>query len=369
MRGVLRVATLAGCVVAGVLAAGPAGAAQETIWAECTSGGVSSVCTSAWYTSPVTVYWDASSQANALQGCQLKLTQTYSTDTATRLSCTATWADGTSSFDVPLRIELSTPTATAVPSRPPDANGWYNHPVTVAFTGNAFSGIAACTPAQTYGGPDTAGAALAGTCTDNAGKSAAASVTIPYDAAPPTLGVTAQAGDGSVVLSWQAGSGPAPLSSVQVVRAPGIGAAATVVSQGPAGILRDTRVHNHVHYTYTVIATDQAGNTTTRTLSAVPGPRLLTPITGARLRGAPMLTWTAVPRATYYNVQLYRGHTKILSTWPRRAGLQLHRTWRYGGRRRRLTPGHYRWYVWPGFGPQAAARYGRAVGAGTFVIR
>jgi hypothetical protein len=30
------------------------------------------------------------------------------------------------------------------------------------------------------------------------------------------------------------------------------------------------------------------------------------------------LIWDKIPRATFYNVQLYRGTQKVLSTWPRR---------------------------------------------------
>jgi hypothetical protein len=82
-----------------------------------------------------------------------------------------------------------------------------------------------------------------------------------------------------------------------------------------------------------------------------------------------MLSWTPAPSATYYNVQLYRGDPrKVLSLWPTLAGLQLKSTWRFAGRRYRLKPGRYRWYVWPGFGKRKAGRYGRMIGSGAFVI-
>jgi hypothetical protein len=81
-----------------------------------------------------------------------------------------------------------------------------------------------------------------------------------------------------------------------------------------------------------------------------------------------MLRWTQVRKASYYNVQLFRG-SKILSVWPRHASLKLARSWRFAGRRHRLAPGRYHWYVWPGYGPQSASRYGKAVGNAVFVIR
>jgi hypothetical protein len=79
------------------------------------------------------------------------------------------------------------------------------------------------------------------------------------------------------------------------------------------------------------------------------------------------LRWTPVLGASYYNVQLYRGGEKVLSAWPTRTSLQLTRRWSYNGHRR-LRPGTYYWYVWPGFGPRAATRYGPEIGRRKFVI-
>jgi hypothetical protein len=87
----------------------------------------------------------------------------------------------------------------------------------------------------------------------------------------------------------------------------------------------------------------------------------------ARVSAPPLLRWTPVRGATYYNVQLYRDGN-VLSAWPAHASLQLTSTWRFAGRRYKLKPGRYRWYVWPGLGHRAAARYGPKVGTGTFVV-
>ena len=270
----------------------------------------------------------------------------------------------------PLHVEISTPSATATPDRPPDANGWYNHPVTVSFAGTAFSGIASCTPAQTFGGPATPGTTIAGTCTDNAGKVASASLPLSYDATPPALAASSQPADGSVDLTWQASAGPAPLQWVQVARDPGVApSAASVLYQGGGTSYQDKRVRNGTRYTYTITAMDQAGNVAQETVTAKPGMRLLAPAAGASLSAPPALSWTAVPKASYYNVQLFKGKKKILSTWPTKAGLQLKRTWRFGGHRHRLARGTYRWYVWPGFGSRKAAHYGHVVGTATFSIR
>jgi hypothetical protein len=75
-----------------------------------------------------------------------------------------------------------------------------------------------------------------------------------------------------------------------------------------------------------------------------------------------------VPKATYYNVQLFRNGQKILTVWPTEPSFLLHRNWRFDGRAYRLTPGTYRWYVWPGFGLRSANRYGKLLGSRTFVM-
>jgi len=72
--------------------------------------------------------------------------------------------------------------------------------------------------------------------------------------------------------------------------------------------------------------------------------------------------------ARYYNVQLFRDGRKILSTWPREPRLRLPSTWRFAGARRALDPGRYRWYVWPGFGDRTLRRFGRRLGARSFVV-
>ena len=42
------------------------------------------------------------------------------------------------------------------------------------------------------------------------------------------------------------------------------------------------------------------------------------PLAGARVSAPPMLRWRAVPKAKFYNAQVYRNGRKILSLWPQR---------------------------------------------------
>jgi hypothetical protein len=354
-------------VVAVALTVAPAVAsAADTITPMCTTAHGTAPCAPGWYQTPVLQLLWAWSAGGTPSNCN---EAAYQRDAVATVSCTVSWPDGfVGTQYYTIKVELSSPTATVAPSRPPDSGGWYNHPVIGAPSATAFSGIASCT-STSYAGPDTATATLSATCVDNAGKSVTVvSAPFAYDVTPPSLSVAASPADHSVGLSWQTGGELAPLASVNVTRSPGSEhAAADTVYSGGAGGYRDTHVRNGVRYTYTITALDQAGNASTRTIVVRPGPRLLSPAANAQLSAPPMLTWTPVSHASYYNVQLYR-NGKILSTWPERPRLQLRRHWRFDGRRYRLAPGRYRWFVWPGFGKRRAARYGHVIGSGTFVV-
>jgi hypothetical protein len=336
----------------------------------CTSGGTTSQCNSGWYTGPVTVVWGANPAVSGSSGCMFQFRYDFLQDRVINLSCKGSWPDGSSQTSTfPLHVETSTPTIAGALDRPPDLNGWYNHPVAVSFGGQAFSGIAACSPTSTYAGPASATASVGGSCADNAGKSVGTSVPFAYDATPASLSVASLTGDHTVALNWTTGGDIAPVTSVDVVRTPGMRKArASTVYSSVGNAFTDTRVRNGVRYKYTVIARDQAGNTSVDTITAIPNARLLAPRRGARVAAPPQLAWTPVRHAAYYNVQLYRGAAEVLSSWPKNASLQLRRTWRFDRHLFRLKPGHYRWYVWPGFGRRSASHYGRRIGQGTFTV-
>ena len=95
---------------------------------------------------------------------------------------------------------------------------------------------------------------------------------------------------------------------------------------------------------------------------------LRSPKDGAKLSKPPKLVWVRNSEASYYNVQLFRGNRKILSTWPSKATLLLSRAWKYQGHRYTLSRGTYRWYVWPGFGARSNVDYGEMLGFSSFQI-
>jgi hypothetical protein len=323
--------------------------------------------TNGWYTSNVTVNWtvvDPESIILATSGCEAR---TLTSDSAgTQLTCTATSDGGTASVNKTITIDKTAPSVATVVERPPDANGWYNHPVTVTVTGtDATSGVRSCSSAR-YAGPDNAAAVMAGSCTDNAGNVAGASFAFNYDATPPSLfAVTAKRGNRSAELTWRKST---DTQVIEVVRAPGRnGEGETVVFRGNATGYRDTGLVVGRKYEYRVAGIDAAANRTEHKIDFLATGALLSPAAAERVKSPPSLAWIRVKGASYYNVQLVRGR-KVLSAWPLRTNFRLRRTWTYKGRRYRLRPGVYRWYVWPGFGRISAARYGRLLGSSTFVV-
>jgi hypothetical protein len=142
------------------------------------------------------------------------------------------------------------------------------------------------------------------------------------------------------------------------------------IYRGHGSRLVITGFDNGVYRRYRIIASDLAGNASPAVDVVVkPSALLLAPSEGARVRRPPLLSWRAVPRAGYYNVQLFRRGQKLLSTWPRTPRLALSESWSYLGRHRRLAPGRYTWFVWPGFGPLARGVYGSLLGQGSFDVR
>jgi hypothetical protein len=312
-----------------------------------------------WYVSNVHVYWTFDPPPDNATGCDAR---TLVTDGVTHFDCTATWGQTTFHDVFDVRVDKTPPNASGHPARPPDAGGWYNHPVGVSFTGSdATSRLAGCS-STTYSGPDSDNASIAGTCTDNAGNVGHATYGLAYDATPPTLAkVTVKHGDRSVLLGWSA----SPDTQVaQVTRSQG-SSTSKVIYRGAARAFRDKRLRPGTKYHYTVTAFDPAANSATKALTVTATGRLTNPVPGQRVSSPPRLAWRPVKGASYYNVQLIRGKL-IFSAWPKRASLKLPRSWVYQGHRHQLKSGVYRWYVWPGFGPRSHANYGRMVGRSSF---
>jgi hypothetical protein len=356
------------CVLALLLAAllpASAAAAPPALDYECSPSPADCL---GWYRSAVTLSWDWN-QLQASPSAGKCSSTTFSGDTAGTETFCEVRDNGTGEktrLTLVIHVDRTPPSVdAAVPARPPDHGDWYNRPVGFSFQGSdATSGLQSCTPV-TYSGPDGAGVQVQGTCRDRAGNVASAAFPLNYDVTPPgTPDARAIPGDGLVRIEW---SGAQGADAIEIARlTPGATAA---LYRGGGSDFVDRGLENGVAYRYRLTAIDRAGNTATSEVGATPtSAPLLAPVPGGRLKQPPLLVWKKKKRATYYNVQVFRSGRKILSRWPRTNRLQLRRTWRFRGRKYRLRPGRYVWYVFPGYGKRAARNYGRALGRRTFVV-
>jgi hypothetical protein len=323
-----------------------------------------------WYTRPIEVGASGSDATSGLAGCTGgSYSGPDSPSAGVGVSCRDN-AGNTASGSVTIPYDATAPTVTGFrAARPPDSGEWYTRPVAFTFEGQdgGGSGVESCATIE-YRGPDDATATVRGTCRDKVGHtSAPKAFSFKYDATAPKLAkLSVKRGNGKATLSWNVS---ADTAVIEVKRRPGKGAEAeTVVFRQKAARFTDTGLENGKRYDYVVTALDAALNADQRTAAVVPLPALYRPARGERVRRAPLLQWLPVPKATYYNAQLWFKGRKIMSMWPLKPFLQLRRTWAFGGRNHRLRPGVYRWYVWPGFGRKVQRRYGKLVGSSSFVV-
>jgi hypothetical protein len=323
-----------------------------------------------WYTRPVTVAFSGTDAVSGVEGCS---TVTYSGPDSGSASVSGTCRDHAGNVGAagsfPLKFDATAPAVTgAAPDRAPDSGGWYRRPVNVAFSGtDAVSGVDGCSTA-TYGGPDSGTASVSGTCRDRAGNvSAAGSFALKFDANAPSLAnVAVRARSHKAVLRWKR---LAPWEVVTIRRSPGRRKAKqTTVYQGRGKTFTDRSLRNGVTYRYLVVASDPASNRATKTVKALPKGPLRAPAEEARVSAPPLLAWVRVRKAAFYNVQLFRNGRKIFSAWPAQPRLRLRKTWVWNGRRQRLVPATYRWFVWPAYRRHGKVRYGKPLGHSDFVV-
>jgi hypothetical protein len=330
-----------------------------------------------WYNHPVDFSASGSDNLSGIASCS-----SGTIPGSSGASCTDA-AGNTSSAGVSVKYDSSGPSIDSITfDRPPDSNGWYNHPVQVVFHGSdGGSGVGSCT-AVTYAGPDTTSTTINGNCNDNAGNSTGStSPAFKYDSTPPTLtNVGTDWDDGTATLSWTAS---ADTKEVDIDRAPGKdGAPSTTVFKGLASSFDDIGLQNKVKYVYTITGLDEAGNKAVDTVSIIPGAKLYSPARGSNVVSPPLLAWRPFAGATYYNVQLYFGvgnafrrvasvnvsGRKVLSAWPLQPRYRLKKAWKWNKKKRALARGHYRWYVYPGLGKRSANKYGQLIGASDFYV-
>jgi hypothetical protein len=206
-----------------------------------------------WYNHAVDVTFSGQDSASGVASCT---STSYSGPDSATASVSGSCTDnaGNTSALVPFNLQYDATAPTNIAAtfdRAPDSNGWFNHAVTVTFSGDdATSGIGSCT-STTYSGPDTASASFTGSCTDVAGNtSASASTSLKYDATAPT-NVVATPDRAPNDAGWY--NAPVTFSYTGDDATSGIGSCAPVTYSGP----------DNATATVSGGCTDIAGNATT----------------------------------------------------------------------------------------------------------
>jgi hypothetical protein len=135
-------------------------------------------------------------------------------------------------------------------------------------------------------------------------------------------------------------------AAAAVIAAAGFLAGASMSRRGPP----ESAVFNRSAKTVVVLRpASSAVQTTTRQQAREtrPGPRTF--------------LWAPVAGAVHYEVAFYRSGRRVLVVRTKEARLLLPPNWTYRGRRARLVPGVYRWYVWPIYSSAGGQRLGKAV--------
>ncbi|HEX5800163.1 MAG TPA: hypothetical protein VFY02_08660 [Gaiellaceae bacterium] len=203
-------------VLAGALAFLPTASADHDTSAPVVSFTLSGTSgTNGWFRSDVTIRWSVLEPEGLTSTTGCEIAKLVTTEGTTSHTCTATSHGGTASSTATLKLDKTLPSVPAgSAARPPDANGWYNRPVVVTFTAtDAVSGIASCA-GSSYGGPDSATASAHGSCTDLAGNTSSGTLSLQYDASPPSA--TAAASRAPDANGWYR----APLT-ISFAQAPG----------------------------------------------------------------------------------------------------------------------------------------------------
>ena len=302
----------------------------------------------------------------------------------TSVTCTAKDAAGNSAHASFIVSVTSTPPPTPPADRTPpvltvpsDITAQAQAPVgtAVAFSVSAVDVVdgsvpATCSPASGAVFP-VGVTTVRCSAQDARGNTAAKTFTVTIvDRIPPpaVVGLTVQAAGGHTLLHWQNPRSP-DIDHIELVRTRLPSGPTVVLFHGMGTSYLDTRFQDGVHYRYTVFTVDTSGNRSGVAVTVAGTALVLVrPADGARVSSPPVLLWVPAPKADYYNVQLYRNGSKILSAWPSTNHYALLARWTYARQARSLSAGVYHWYVWPGYGVPRSHKFGALMGVSTFVV-
>jgi hypothetical protein len=150
--------------------------------------------TNGWYTSDVVVDFTCSDSGSGIASCLGDTTLGQGADQSATGTATDNAGHTATDSVTGINVDKSAPNApTASVSPAPNVDGWNRTDVVVHFTANGDngpSGVASCT-SDVLITAETAGQAVVGTCTDNAGNpSVGTSVTVKLDGTAPVVSAT-----------------------------------------------------------------------------------------------------------------------------------------------------------------------------------
>jgi hypothetical protein len=173
-------------------------------------------------------------------------------------------------------IDNDPPVTTAAVSPEPNANGWHRADATVSFTcSDAISGVASC-PEPVALSAEGANQTITGTAVDNAGNTAAASITINLDRTPPNIVRSWPPADafgtdrGTVPVEGALSDGPSGVGSADLMGPLGNFPLGTSDFAAVADVLTAISADERsVESSFTIAAIDLAGNTATHEFRVV----------------------------------------------------------------------------------------------------
>ena len=279
-----------------------------------------------WYTKPVSFSFTGDDGGSGVASCT---SGTYSGPDGGNVTVSGSCTDNagnTGSTSLTIKYDSTPPTVTGTPARQPDANGWYNHAVDVAFTGadGARGSRSAVPPSPTRTGREPREArrpvSRRRRPPERADERSSSGTTARRLCQPNVKWV--HTGE-SISLSWTATK---DVVRVQVMRAPGLSGKATPIYTGKAKRFVDRKLRTGTRYWYEVAVFDQAGNRAAATVGLRPPVGIYSPAEGAVVTKPPLVEWSPVRRARFWRSS-WRGKVKLLTTWVRSPRMQLRQTW------------------------------------------
>ncbi len=115
----------------------------------------------------------------------------------------------------------------------------------------------------------------------------------------------------------------------------------------------------------------RASDSSAPTVPRRSGARAQTRTKAPRTRPFPfrVVSWPAVPDATFYKVEFFRRGREVFETLSATTRFELPTRWVYRGRTYQLVNGTYIWKVLPAYGPRSRLRYGKPIVRSTWVAQ